>query len=167
MKRTKARISGYLETVERRVYDSLTVMYTPHETAASFAFAIFLAVLPTFGLAPLIAIGFAAFTRRLNQYAMIAAFVIFNPVILSGIYTLSFFIGNMLNPLFPVYQYELPILNQLYLFTRTMLLGTLVLNILFSTTGYVLMRRFVHNYREANPPEPWNTPAFRSKYPMK
>lgn len=146
--RVRAWISEFREHVEA----SLTTEYTPRQTAASFAFAIFLAVLPTFGLAPLIAIGFAAWSERTNQYAMIAAFVLFNPFVLSGIYTLSFLIGDALGPFLPVYQYEVPLFQRLYLFTRNILLGTLILNAVLSTTGYVLALRFVTYYRSQEVP---------------
>lgn len=150
----KERVHAWISEFQEHVTASLTTEYTPHQTAASFAFAIFLAVLPTFGLAPLIAIGFAAWSDRINQYAMIAAFVLFNPFILSGIYTLSFLIGDALGPFLPVYQYEIPLFQQLYLFTRNILLGTLILNTVLSTAGYVLAKRFVTRYRERV--EPWH-----------
>jgi uncharacterized protein (DUF2062 family) len=149
MQWVKQRLHQWALRIGDRARTAMTTEYTPHQSAYSFAFAVFLAVIPTFGLAPVIAIGLAAWTDRLNQYAMLTAFAIFNPFVLSGIYSLSFVIGQSFSPLLPVYQYELPIAEPLYLFTRNMLLGTLVLNIVFTTAGYLVAHHVITQYQES------------------
>lgn len=152
----RSRLYDWVREVRENAESSLTEDYTARQTAASFALAIFLAVLPTFGVAPLIALSIAAVSHRINHYAMVAAFAIFNPFVLSGVLTLSFLIGSAIGPLLPVYHYEIPVPQELFLFTRNILMGNLLLNIVLSTAGYVLAHRFVQQYQDAH--IPWDVP---------
>ncbi len=154
----RERLQTWIADIHKHVDASLTTDYTPRQTAASFALAISLAVLPTFGMAPLIALGIGTISDRINQYAMAAAFIIFNPFVLSGVLTLSFLVGDALSPLLPGYTYEIPVSEQLFLFTRSLLLGNVVINIVLSTTGYLAAYRFVREYQESSS-RPWNVPA--------
>lgn len=138
-----------LESASEQIIRSFRTAYTPRQTAASFAGGVFLAVLPTFGLAPVIAAAIATRTDRANQYAILAAFALFNPVVLSGIYTLSYGIGTVISAYFPLPAYEPTMLYRIRVFVREFLLGAMLLNVVFTAVSYIIVRRLVTQYQTA------------------
>lgn len=90
------RLASVIERVRDGVSRALAGERTPNEVAVSFAFAALYAALPTAGTALVVFVALAAISRRVSRVALLAALVVFNPVVKWAIYAASYPLGAAL-----------------------------------------------------------------------
>lgn len=89
----QAKLAAVGERVREGVIRALAGDHTPAEIAGSFAFAALYAALPTAGTALVVFVALAALTERVSRVALLAALVVFNPLVKWGIYAVSYPLG--------------------------------------------------------------------------
>lgn len=87
------RLAAAGDRVREGVVRALAGDHTPQQIAASFAFAALYTALPTAGTAWVLFVALAALTDRVSRVALLAALVVFNPVVKWGIYAVSYPLG--------------------------------------------------------------------------
>ncbi len=115
--------------------------------ARSFAVGSFFALLPTFGFG----IVFAGLTllllNSLNRTAVIAAFVVWNPIVQIPLYLLSFQIGASLFAGAPVLAYNVELLNHVVSLTRRLLVGNLIITTILTSLSYLTVFVLIRTYK--------------------
>ena len=125
----------------RHHVDGITKIQTsPNLIALSFAVGTFMAILPTPGLSIILGLIILLVFPRLSKLAMLAAFVVWNPLVTAPFYLLSYKIGGLLFGSEPLVKYNIVILNQAYNFSRRFLVGNLILALSISGACYMLVR---------------------------
>ncbi|MFT4326388.1 MAG: DUF2062 domain-containing protein [Candidatus Woesearchaeota archaeon] len=112
---------------------------SPHAIAFGFSLGTLIAVLPTFGLGIFIGLFLISIFKRLNKYAMFAAFAFWNPFVLAPVVGFSYSIGTRFVRTNPNAIVGFEFFDSIYRFTVTYLVGNIVLSISLTIFTYVLM----------------------------
>lgn len=124
--------------------------HTPREIAGSFAAGVFIAAIPTGGTA-LIWFALAAYLfDRVSKLALLAAIVIFNPLVKWSIYVASFWVGTLL--LGPVPGVEFSDVSELSLSAGSdilvrQLLGNFLLAGILAIVGYFVVIQLLYYHQ--------------------
>lgn len=127
----------YCAQVKGEVREALENEYTARETAASFAFASFIVILPTFifGLA-LFAV-LAVKVDRANPVALFAPAIVFNPVVKTPLYGAAYSVGTGI--MTPVQGVVPVLLEGAYLVTLQFAVGIVVVAAGVAFLSYVVL----------------------------
>lgn len=125
--------------------------FTPAEIANGAAIGTALAVLPTYGFAPFLALLILSFLPHVNKPAAFIALAFWNPIVQIPVYAMSFVIGDWLYGGIPVVKYDFAVLNQVFTFTRRFLVGHLIMTVCCTIfahiVGYLLGRWYMRRHR--------------------
>jgi uncharacterized protein len=135
------------QKLKRHIEDLRSINSTPHEIALGFALGTFVAILPTFGLGVLIGVLIIFLKKDVNKLALFAAFAVWNPIILVPINTLAFHIGDTLLQGAPIIEYYVSLANQVFHFTRRLLIGNIILSTMLTGISYYLVKRLTRKYQ--------------------
>jgi len=119
---------------------------SPHIIALSFAIGSFIAILPLFGLGIPIALAVAFSYKKLNKIAIMSSFVLWSPLLVVPLMTLSYQIGDWFFGSAEVVKYNFNILNYILTFSRRFLIGHSILTVIGSVLSYFLMRIAINYY---------------------
>jgi uncharacterized protein (DUF2062 family) len=147
----RERLAEYRSRIWDGIERALTEDNSPHEIAASFALGTFIAVLPTGGTALVLFVVIAYLFERISKIGLLAAIVIFNPVVKWSIYGASFWLGTrLLGPVSGVSLSEPPPLELSFTagpdIVLRHLLGNFIFAIVLAVLGYVIVLRLVRIY---------------------
>jgi len=136
------------EKIKKHLNDVIRIKKSPESIAIGFALGTFIAILPTFGLGLLIGLGVILIFKKISKVAMIVAFAVWNPLILIPLYSLSYAIGDFLLKDLPVRTFRFYYLNQIYVYSRRVLLGNLIISIFASVFSYFLVLKATRSYQD-------------------
>lgn len=141
------RFRAYTDRVRTALYESLTQESTPREIALSFAVGTFITMLPTFGFGLIIFVVLARLFGWVNNVALFASVLVFNPVVKWGVYAASFALGFVL--LGPVAGFAIgdtPSFGDGSEIVLRLLVGNTILAVVATVLGYVVAYRLVVAY---------------------
>jgi uncharacterized protein (DUF2062 family) len=147
------RLSTYRAQVRETFEAAFGADHPPKDTALSFAFALFIAGLPNFGLALVLFAVLARYVDRVSGLALVAAIVVMNPPVKWAIYAGGFWLGSRLLGPVPgvsVTEFSLADLSLSTgpeLFGRVFL-GSFIIAAICAVVGYVVALRFIHLLRQ-------------------
>jgi uncharacterized protein len=133
--------------IKNHIEEVLRIKTSPHEIALGFSVGAFLAILPTFGLAFLIGIVLLLIFKKISKIGMLISFIIFNPIILAGIYSLSFILGDLIFGDMPIVIVDLNLFQKIFFYSRRFLVGNLILAVSLSFISYLIVYWIVKKYQ--------------------
>jgi uncharacterized protein len=136
------------EKVRKHFDEVIRIKTNPKEIAQGFALGTLIAVLPTFGLGVFIGFGFLLIFKKLSKIGMLISFLIFNPIVLAGIYSLSFIIGDLIFKDIPIMIIDFTFFEKLFYYSRRFLVGNLILAVTISFLSYWIVYWIVKIYQE-------------------
>ncbi len=136
-------IKKYLKSIS-------SIKKSPHSIALGFAVGSFIALLPTLGFGPLIALLVLLVFTKLNKISLFGSFVVWNPLVMTSTYYLSFKIGNLFFGKLPLVDFKFSISNIIQFFSLRFLVGNIVLASLISITCYFIVKAIATNYQKKN-----------------
>lgn len=134
----KNRARKFYSQAVREVQKSFREEHTPHQTALSFAIGSFIVLTPNFPIGLLALIAIAAFWKNSNEYALFAPTIILNPLVKTGFYSASLYLGRKL-PL----NFELGVATT----GLNLLIGTVVAGTVVAVLGYFTVYRLARRYQ--------------------
>ncbi|MFP4117749.1 MAG: DUF2062 domain-containing protein [Candidatus Woesearchaeota archaeon] len=143
MKRTQQR---FKDKVAHHFRDVLKAKYSPHTIAFGFSLGTFLAIFPTPGLSIVIGFFLLLIFSRINKLSLMAAFAFWNPVTLIPVYLVSYHIGALLVGELPEATVRVHLIGQAYNFTRSFLIGNIILSIVLGIISYLVVKRVATVY---------------------
>jgi len=147
------RLSTYRAQVREKFEAAFGADHPPKDTALSFAFALFVAGLPNFGLALVLFAVLARYVDRVSSLALVAAIVVMNPPVKWAIYAAGFWLGvRLLGPVpgVSVTEFSLADLSLSVgpeVFGRVFL-GSFIIAAICGGVGYVAALRFIRILRQ-------------------
>ncbi len=150
------RLFAVRDRIRTGILAAFEAQHTPHEIALSFAFGVFVTVLPTAGTALALFVLISYYFERASKLALGATVVIFNPPVKWALYGASFWLGSfLLGPVgtAPVDPTQFT-LDAGYDIIIRQLLGNAIFAVGLSILGYVLVFGITQVYyrREATTP---------------
>ncbi len=143
IKRSHRRIR---EKISHHFNEVLKAKYTPHSIAFGFSLGTFLSIFPTPGLSIMIGFLLLLIFAKINKLSMMAAFALWNPMTLIPIYFISYHIGHYLIGDLPEATVRIQLIGQAYNFTRSFLIGNIILSIVFGVMSYLIVRALAEAY---------------------
>jgi uncharacterized protein (DUF2062 family) len=125
----------------------IRIKKSPHSIALGFAVGSFIALLPTPGFGYLLAFLITITYPRINKFALFAALLLWNPLLLAPAYMLSYRLGDIIFGDIEVVKYDIVLLDQAYNFTRRLLVGSLLIASLISLISYFIVKYMAKAYR--------------------
>jgi hypothetical protein len=141
-------VRKFFEKMKGHVRNVLQIKESPHSIAAGFTLGTVIAVLPTFGLGVFIGLGLIVFFKKLSKISMLAAFAIWNAIILAPIYTLSYTIGDLWLRNRPGINFQFEVNKELYIYSIKFLIGNIFLVIIIGILSYLLVLFFAKRYQK-------------------
>lgn len=129
IKKVKKKLKSHFKEV-------VEIKTSPESIAAGFALGTIIAILPTFGLGIGIGLGIIMVFKRVSKLSMMVAFALWNPFVLATLYPLEYAIGDFILAESPIIQFRIEIINQLFLYTRRYLVGSIILSLIVGTLSY-------------------------------
>jgi len=136
---TKKYFKNIAEKTKKHLNEVIKIKKEPHSIASGFAIGTFIAILPTFGFGILIGLFVILIFKKISKLSMLAAFAIWNPLILAMMYPLNYYVGNILITNEPIYNYRFEILNQIFIYSRRFMMGSIVVGITFALASYLIV----------------------------
>lgn len=143
-------VKKYLTRLKKHFKEVLRIKTTPFEIALGFSLGTFIAIFPTFGFGPLIGLVLVLIFKRISKVAMFLSFAIWNPLSLVPIYILGYKIGNFFFSELPIKTFKFLFLDNLYIFTRRVLVGNTILAFVISILSYFIIYFSVNYYQKKN-----------------
>ena len=125
----------------------IRIKKSTHSIALGFSIGTFISILPTPGFSILIGLLILLIFKKVNKIAMLAAFVIWNPLVQAPIYLLSYKLGDLLLGAYPVVEYQLPFWYTVYHFSRRFFVGNLIIGVCLAITSYFLVKQLAQFYQ--------------------
>ena len=119
-------IYRYKNKIKKHLQDIIALKASSESIAAGFALGTFIAIIPTLGFGIIVGILLLLLFKKISKISMLAAFAVWNPLLLIPLAGLSYKIGNFLLPGVPTTTYEIELLNQIFIYSRRFLLGNLI-----------------------------------------
>ncbi len=142
----RRKANGLKEKIMHHFQEVLSAKYTPHSIALGFSLGTFLAIFPTPGLSIVIGFILLLIFPKINKLSMMAAFALWNPMTLIPIYLLSYHIGSAVIGDLPMATIRIHLVGQVYNFTRSFLIGNILLSMVFGIASYILIRSAAEAY---------------------
>ena len=136
---TKKYFKDITKKIKKHLNEVIKIKKEPHSIASGFAIGTFIAILPTFGFGILIGLFVILIFKKISKLSMLAAFAIWNPLILAMMYPLNYATGNFILLNEPTYKYKFEILNQIFLYSRRFMVGSIIIGITLALTSYLLI----------------------------
>lgn len=145
-------IKKYREKIKNHFKDISQIKATPREIAIGFTIGTAIAILPTFGLGPFIALLIILIFKRISKISLLFSFVVWNPFILISLYPLEYYIGDLAvgNP--PTTKFKLEILNQIFVYSAKYLIGNIIVTIILCITSYFVIYYLVKKFHKKDIP---------------
>ena len=139
VKRIKASLRYHLyDKIRHHFHEVLRMKNSPHSIALGFALGTMIGILPTPGVSVIIAFIFIFLFENMNKLSIFAAIAIWNPLVMTPFYYLSFRIGDMIFGKLPIIvhgSWSGTIIN----FTKAYLVGNLIIATIVSFLSYFII----------------------------
>ncbi|MBU0466533.1 MAG: DUF2062 domain-containing protein [Nanoarchaeota archaeon] len=136
-----------IQKIKKHLREVIELKTSPREIATGFALGTLLAILPTFGFGILMGLLVILIFKGISKISMIAAFAIWNPLVLIPIAALSYKIGDLILSEAPKYTFRIEIINQVYVYSRRFILGNIIVATIFTIISYFVVYFFVNRYQ--------------------
>jgi uncharacterized protein len=143
-------VKKFIRKLKYHFQEVLKIKKSPSSIAGGFAIGTFLAILPTFGFGILIGFFILLIFKRVSKISMLIAFVVWNPLILISLYGISYYIGDLIFGELQLVEYELTFLEQIYRYSRRLLVGSVVVSIVVSFVSYWVIYWVSREYQKRN-----------------
>lgn len=146
------RLSTYRAQVREKFEAAFGADHPPTDIALSFAFGLFVAAPPNFGLALVLFAALARYVDRVSSLALVAALIVMNPPVKWAIYAAGFWLGSrLLGPVpgvsvteFSLADLSLSVGPEVFL---RVLFGSVIIAAVCGGVGYVAALRFIRELR--------------------
>jgi len=139
MKRLKEKIKEHFQEV-------LKIKKSPKSIAIGFTIGTFFGIAPTFGVEAILIILIILIFKKVSKLALLAAYVIWNPIVTIPLYALGYKIGDFLLKS-PIKYYKVEYLGEIFFYSKRVILGTAILAILISIISYLIVLHFTEKYQ--------------------
>ncbi|MBN2880742.1 DUF2062 domain-containing protein [Candidatus Woesearchaeota archaeon] len=123
-----------------------TIKTNPNSIALGFSIGTFVSILPTPGLSVLISLLIIFIYPKISKLAILAALVIWNPIILMPISAINYKIGDYIlsnNPLNTITLFE-----KLFEVSKRILVGSLVTGTTIATISFFIVKAIAKEYQK-------------------
>ena len=119
-----------------------------HYSALSFAIGAFISIIPTPVFGVFIGIGLTMIFKKLDKVSLIIAFVVLNPIFISPLYAVGFFIGKITFGAEPITHFANQTINNILTYSKDFLFGITVVSFICSIISYFVVRSMVGKMKE-------------------
>lgn len=145
IKKFKDKLINHLKEV-------ISIKTSPASIASGFAIGTFFGIFTTFGLEFLIMFLIVLIFKRVSKVSMIAAYVLFNPLLTFPIHVISYAIGDLILSDSPITFVKFELLGKILTYTRRFIVGAFVMAIFLSVVSYFVTfyasRKYQKKFRE-------------------
>jgi uncharacterized protein (DUF2062 family) len=139
----RVNLKKIIRMLKRHFCEVLRMKNDSHSIAFGVAVGTFISMLPFPGGHIPIAILTAFFVEKINKLILFASLAVWNPLTMAPIYYASYRISKMFFDINPITGFNSEILNQLFTFIKTMLIGNILIGILLALISYFVIRHVV------------------------
>jgi len=132
MKRLKEKIKKHFQEV-------LEIKTSPSSIATGFAIGTFFGIAPTFGIESVLILLIILIFKKVSKVSLFAGYILWNPLVEIPLYALGYKIGDFLLKDVPAKVYEWGWLNQLFFYSRRLLVGAFILAFVISVISYFII----------------------------
>lgn len=136
------------DKIKQHLKEVIELKTSPHSIAMGFALGTLIAILPTFGLGIFIGLGLLLIFKKVSKVSMLISFVVWNPLILALMYPLDYKVGDYILAGLPVKIYKIEFLNQLFVYSRRFIVGSIINAIIISIISYIFILCFAYKYQK-------------------
>ena len=129
----------FKELVKHHFHEVMHSKTTPHAVAMGFAVGTLISILPTPGFNILLGVIAMLIWSKLNKFALFGAMVFWNPITSFPLYVLSYRIGDNIFGSVPAVKYDIVILDQIYHYTLTFLVGISIVALATAVISYPIV----------------------------
>ncbi|WP_280536340.1 DUF2062 domain-containing protein [Halopenitus sp. POP-27] len=148
----RSRTGAWTHRIRSGLHDAFAETHTPREIAGSFSFGVFVTMLPTLGVGLLLFALLVWLFDGVSKLAFVAAVLLVNPLVKSGVYVVSFAIGVIV--LGPIEGANVGTIGVAALSSSAgreiavrLLVGNVILSVATIVPSYVICFRLVEAYR--------------------
>jgi len=139
-----------LKKIKNHFIEVIKVKKSPHSIALGFAIGTFIAIFPTLGLSLLLALIVIAIFPKINKFTLLAALVIWNPLVTTPIHILGYKLGTIIFGSIPIVKFNIVVLDQFYNFSRRFIVGILIISLIISIISYFIVKLIAKYYKNKN-----------------
>ncbi|MEQ9425397.1 MAG: DUF2062 domain-containing protein [Cyclobacteriaceae bacterium] len=135
-----------LKTVHQHFQEVIKTKTSSQSIAVGFSIGTFISILPTTGFGFLLGLLVIAIFKRVSKYGLILAMLIWNPLTVAPLYVLSYKLGDWLT-VQNIAFIELTPFQKFLDYSKTFLLGNIIINLPISVLSYFLLQWIVDLYK--------------------
>ena len=136
------------DKIKEHLKEVVELKTSPHSIAAGFALGTLIAILPTFGLGIFIGLALLLVFKKVSKVSMLISFAVWNPLVLALMIPLDYAVGDYILSSVPAKTYKWEILNQIFVYSRRFLVGSIINAVVISTISYILILYLVYKYQK-------------------
>lgn len=121
---------------------------SPESISLGFAVGTLIAILPTPGFGIFIGLFLAILFKKINKIGLVAAFSVWNPLLLLPAYWFSYLIGDLVFQPDPAIKFASEYINQVYHNSGKFLVGNCFLAIITASMSYYAIFYLIISYKE-------------------
>jgi uncharacterized protein (DUF2062 family) len=142
--RVRSSLSGARQLLRR----AFAEQHSTERVARTFSLGLFVAMLPTVGIAPTVLLAVSGVVERVNRLAVVAAVLVCNPLFKPAVYALGLAVGFfLLGPVEGAVLADASLAAAPDVLLR-LLVGNVVLAVLVVVPGYIVAARTLDRYRK-------------------
>lgn len=141
-------IKNLKEKIKKHFQEVLEIKTSPSSIAIGFSIGVFFGIFPSFGIEYLVMFLIILIFKKVSKVAMLAGYILFNPLITFPIHIVSYAIGNYLLSNSPVVIMRFQILGDIITYTRRFILGSFITATFISTISYFIVYYLTKKYQE-------------------
>ena len=136
------------DKIKEHLKEVVELKTSPHSIAAGFVLGTLIAILPTFGLGIFIGLALLLVFKKVSKVSMLISFAVWNPLVLALMIPLDYAVGDYILSSVPAKTYKWEILNQIFVYSRRFLVGSIINAVVISTISYILILYLVYKYQK-------------------
>lgn len=135
------------DKIKKHLKEVIALKTSPESIAIGFAIGTFFSLFPTFGLELIIIPVIILIFKRVSKVALLAAYVVWNPLITIPLFFLEYRLGDYILGDIPLTTYRFEILNTVFVHSRRFIVGSFIVSVILSFISYFVMLKIVKKYR--------------------
>ena len=135
------------EKIKKHFKEVLEIKKSPKSIAAGFAIGTFFGIAPTFGVEAILILLIILIFKKVSKIALLAAYAIWNPIVVIPIYALGYKIGDLLLKS-PIKYYKVEYLGEIFFYSKRLILGSIILAIIISVISYFIVYFLAKKYQD-------------------
>jgi uncharacterized protein (DUF2062 family) len=143
------QIKEFIHKVKEHFHHTVKSEHSPHSIALGFAIGTFCEIIiPVPGVNVLLVLIALAIYPKTNKLSLLLAVLFWNSLFTIPLYALGYELGNMIFGTVPVIEFNIPLYDRIFNFSRRFLVGTFIITTALSVLCYILIRILMQLYQD-------------------